>query len=974
MKSTRLQHCITSKTLSDRTTVEVVDDIVGQGDAPDKKVSEKVAAQSAVYQLASRGLVSPYHTYRCRRHLHPIQLGKKKAPAAAVKGEVKLSDGSVIEYERARQFMDYYCRKFGFGKPDITLKEVRARKMNSKWEAVMTVGGRRIGLGEGAAKKDANTQCFLDVVQYLEGCDRDLWLSFVAAAKSGKDLGLAPKVYFQISERLEDEIRDLCVDIRQSTLYKNRPAIGSGMTGSDPAQPQNVDQIAAPPRRPPRIIPEDILNAKSEILRKRRAAYLTDPRLDQMRKTRASLPVYTRASDILTHVADNEVTICMAATGSGKTTQIPQILLDDWIDEGKGGCCNIICTQPRRIAAISVADRVAKERGEIVGPGSTIGYQVRFEAKFPDEHGSVTFCTTGIFLKRMQSALQEGGHRSLDDVTHIVVDEVHERDVDTDLLLVVLKRLLADRKLRNKPLKIILMSATIDPTLFQNYFLDDTGQPAKVIEVPGRSFPVEKHFLDEIIPQMVAKQDRTNWVFGDEKVVKYIHRELSPSVALSLGIADRRGGSSSTSREKDDELELPYPLVALMIAHVLQKSDSGHVLVFLPGWEEIQAVQRILMDTNLFLGLDFTNSSNFRLHVLHSSIPLSEQQQIFEPAPAGVRRVILSTNIAETSVTIPDVVYVVDTAKIKENRYDPERHMSSLVSAWVGSSNLNQRAGRAGRHRPGEYYGILGLQRANTLHSHQTVEMKRSDLSNVVMHVKALDFPNMELEEVLAATIEPPEAERVSAAIQNLTMVGALDSKKQLTSLGRVLLQLPVEAQMGRLVLFGSFFRCLDQALTLAAILTNRDPFLAPPHLKKEASDIKDSWTPSEFRSDALAVLRAYNVWWAMQGKGDYHGANRFSSENFLSKPTLLMIAKIKGHLLQSLHTAGVLDVSAGGRVSTLTSRTLTVPPELNANGDSFPLLGALIAIASQPKFAIRTSPMSYRTARDKVSVFAPSV
>lgn len=349
---------------------------------------------------------------------------------------------------------------------------------------------------------------------------------------------------------------------------------------------------------------------------------------------------------------------------------------------------------------------------------------------------------------------------------------------------------------------------------------------------------------------------------------------------------------------------------------------------------------------------------------------------IFEPPKEGVRRIILATNIAETSVTIPDVVYVVDTAKIKEQRYDPQRHMSSLISAWVGSSNLNQRAGRAGRHRSGEYYGLLGKAHAHALHPYQTVEMKRVDLSNVVMHVKALNFPGLSVEDVLAACIEPPLPERVTAAMKDLQMVGALDARNNLTSLGRVLLQIPVEVQLGRLVLYGCFFRCLDQALTLAAILSNRDAFMAPMHLKVEAARAKLSWTNQNFRSDALAGLSAFNAWWAIQSRGEYITANRFCSDNFLSKPTLLMIQKIKVHLLQALFRAGVIDVSAGGRAMGPPTgpRNMQVPPALNVNSDSQPLLAALIAIASQPKFAIRTGERSFRTSQDKVSRYMRSV
>ncbi|KAH8120328.1 P-loop containing nucleoside triphosphate hydrolase protein [Phellopilus nigrolimitatus] len=922
-----------------RVTVTATDDIVGLGDSNNRKEAERIAALAALHEIISKGL------------------GKKLpviGAAAGAQAGIELSDGSNVGYDRARQFMDYYCQKFGFGQPFVDYEEQHGRR--SGWEAVMTVGGRRIGIGSAKAKKDAAKNCYLDVVQYLEKCDPQLWKDFVQAAKTGKDLGLAPKVYFQMSDRLEDDIRDVNMKMKRSILFSNRPDIAHIEQPTESSDPTSSNS-----RRRFRYS-RDVLVAKSTELSSRRQAYLSDPRQEKMRGTRQSLPVYTKAEDVLKHVEENDITILMAATGSGKTTQIPQLILDQYIDRNEGGTCNIICTQPRRLAAISVAHRVAKERGETVGKGGSIGYQVRFETAMPDENGSVTFCTIGIFLRRMQSALQRGYDRVLDNVTHVVVDEVHERDIDTDLLLVVLKRLLEDRRAKGNPLKVILMSATIDPTLFQTYFPDEAGNPAKVIEVPGRSFPVQKHFLDDFLPSMVQQYRSSNSVFNDEKVVKYLHRELPNAARLLPDSSKLRALSQrAEGKEHEEELEIPYPLVALTMTHVLRISNSGHVLVFLPGWEEIQAVQRALLENMSPFGLDFNDRSKFSLHVLHSTVPLAEQQVIFDPPPEGVRRVILATNIAETSVTIPDVVYVVDTAKIKENRYDPERHISSLVSAWVGTSNLNQRAGRAGRHRSGEYYGVLSQSRANRLQTHQTVEMKRMDLSNVVMHVKALEFPGMDVEGVLAATIEPPEAGRVAAAMQNLKM-------------GRVLLELPVEVQMGRLVLYGSFFKCLDQALTLAAIFTNRDPFLCPPLMKKEAQAVKDSWCPEEFRSDALAVLNAYNAWHEFERRNDYGAASRFCSDNFLSKSTLLTIAKVKGHLLQSLANTGVLDVSAGGTATALpTARSLRVPPELDENGKSLPLLAALIAIASQPKFAIRTSSMTYRTAQDKTTAMHPS-
>lgn len=933
--------------------------IIGIGDAPSAKQADRIAALSALYQLSEKGLLDVARQAQ-------VAQANQFSPL-----EVKLSDGSVVGFSKARQFMDYYCRRFGFGQPDVDYQS-----QSRGWEAVMTVGGRKIGLGSGQNKKVAMTACYADVVHYLESCDPELWKKFVADAKTGRDLGMAVPVLFEADQRVEDQLSDLCADIKKSTLYKNRPRLRSLMTGSD--DPSSYDQ---PVPQPKYVAPyrrqadAEFLENKSKDLLNRRQRYLADPAMENMRNTREALPVYTKAAQLLDHIRTHNVTICMAATGSGKTTQIPQLILDEWIEKGEGAKCNIFCTQPRRIAAISVAQRVAAERGETAGRG-TIGYHVRFEAAYPQEHGSVTFCTTGIFLKRMQASLENTGRSNMDDVTHILVDEVHERDVDTDLLLVVLKRLLADRKARGIPIKVVLMSATIDPKLFQEYFPDEQGRPASVIDIPGRSFPVTKHFMDSFLPELASQTSPSErWVFSEPPVQKYIAQELGPDLSTIPALSFMRPSARQGSSHHEEEADIPHPLIALTISHVLRKTNDGHVLVFLPGWDDIVGVQKALLTPKQPLDINFNDRSKFGIHCLHSTVPLPEQQLIFEPPPEGQRRIILATNIAETSVTIPNVVYVVDSAKVKEQRYDPERHISSLVSAWVGSSNLNQRAGRAGRHRPGEYYGVLGRNRADRLQPHQTVEMKRVDLSNIVMHVKALNFPGMSVEEVLAATIEPPEPRRVDAAMGALKMVGALDDKKDLTSLGRVLLQLPIDVQMGRLVLFGSFFRCLDQALTIAAILTSRDPFMSPMHLKEQAAARKNSFSPEEFRSDALAALRGFNKWWSMQSRGEYVSANRFCVDNFLSKPTLLMIAKLKSHILQSLYDVGVIEVSAGGITAHRPSRKaeLTVPDQLNANGESLPMLAALITIALQPKFAIKTSDKAYRTSQDKAVLIHPS-
>ena len=248
----------------------------------------------------------------------------------------------------------------------------------------------------------------------------------------------------------------------------------------------------------------------------------------------------------------------------------------------------------------------------------------------------------------MQSAL-DGNHadgyiedRSLDDVTHIVIDEVHERDVETDLTLAVIKRYIADRQARNKPLKVVLMSATIDPVLFQTYFENGEGAKAPVISIPGRSFPVDKHYLEDVLHE-VSKENvgsSSGWIFQERSVTEYLSREVGHTALTQLRQPSTIPGiiKSQTDGSSGEDGDLPYPLVALTVAHVLRKSDNGHVLVFLPGWDEIQAVQRMLADRSKFplWNMDFSDRDKFEVHLLHSTIPVVDQQKVFEPAPKGV--------------------------------------------------------------------------------------------------------------------------------------------------------------------------------------------------------------------------------------------------------------------------------------------------------------------------------------------------
>ncbi|WFC99552.1 RNA helicase [Malassezia yamatoensis] len=887
------------------------------------------------------------------------------------------SDGSAISYERAQEFVDYFCHAGRYGKPEVTITEAHERRKHRDvakgWQVTVAIAGTEMGQAQAPSKKVAQTNAIIDTARNLEQEDPSAYKTFKTMHKPGMAMGNAPPIYLHVSRRIENAIRDLYDSARRSEMYWKRPR---STVHNGHQQMGTLFQS-----RDPHPLSKKQHQQKSEQLLSKLKDYENDSKLADLRVQRNTLPVMQKADSLLSEIEKNQVTICMAATGSGKTTQVPQIILDNAIKQHRGSHCNIICTQPRRIAAISVAQRVAKERGESVG--ESVGYQVRFEHRLPKTNGSITFCTTGVFLRRLQSALTAsfGGNKSqesesfLDSVTHVIMDEVHERDVETDLLLVVIKRLLAERKRRGRPeIKLVLMSATVDPTLFRQYFaeLSIDQSEAPVVEIPGRSFPVEKRYLEQVyqhLQSLALPSNRGGWVWQEKSVKDYIQREIIKSSSI-------KNAPSQESLSIDD-LELPYPLIALIIADVLANSDDGHVLVFLPGWDEIKKVQQILLDskTRPLMDLPLHDGQQYEIHVLHSSIPVRDQQAVFEPVhQEGLRRIILATNIAETSITIPDVVYVVDTGRVKEKRYDPERRLSSLVSAWVGTSNLNQRAGRAGRHRPGEYVGVLSRVRYEALPVHQTVEMKRVDLSNVAMHIKALDIPGMSIEDVLEATIEPPSPERVEAAITELERIGAMDSHQSLTSLGKVLQQLPLDVAIGKMCLYGAFFRCLDPVLTLAAILTNRDPFMAPVDLKARANEIKDSFCPIQYRSDAIAVLKAFQQWTQLRSDASSK-ANRFLSDNMLSRATMMQILEVKQNLFQSLEKARVIDVirNTTSMPPKYRRRLRETDPEFNLHSESLPLMIALIAVATSPNFAVKATDKAYRTAQDKSCFVHPS-
>lgn len=539
------------------------------------------------------------------------------------------------------------------------------------------------------------------------------------------------------------------------------------------------------------------LKVKSEKLLQNLQTYDTSPEMQEMRSQRETLPLNQYREDVMKLFSSSDVCVLVGATGSGKTTQVPQLLLDEAIRAGRGAECNIICTQPRRIAAQSVAKRVAAERNEPLR--QTVGYQVRFGYAKPEFGGSITYCTTGILLRQLRE-----GWGSLKGVTHIIVDEVHERDVQIDFLMVLLRRILEARRRGEDapPIKVILMSATIDTTLFRKYFgaAFDSGE-CPYIEIPGRMFPVEKFFLNDIQTMLNQYPGVKAALDSDTYTKKYIVNEvearkdmasfmkMEEEQAEETGIDWAKTGSEWEKEEADltgEVADQPDLLIAHTIAHLCSKKGDGAVLVFLPGIREIVSLDKVLRSEKI-LGEDFTDESKYRVFMLHSSIP-TMQQDVFVPLKQG-RKIILATNIAETSVTIPEVAFVVDTCKHRENRFSQLRRSTSLVCTWVSQSSAKQRMGRAGRVKAGEYYALVYPERHAALPTGENAEIKRSDLQDVCLDVRTYGIKDP-IADVLEECIEPPSSLAVVSALKCLTNLGALDNDENLTPLGHILSQL----------------------------------------------------------------------------------------------------------------------------------------------------------------------------------------
>ncbi|EIM92633.1 P-loop containing nucleoside triphosphate hydrolase protein [Stereum hirsutum FP-91666 SS1] len=526
---------------------------------------------------------------------------------------------------------------------------------------------------------------------------------------------------------------------------------------------------------------------------------------------RKSLPIYKLRDALLQAVNDHPVLIVVGDTGSGKTTQMTQYLAEaGYADKGKIGC-----TQPRRVAAMSVAKRVAEEVGCRLG--QEVGYTIRFEDCTSPET-RIKYMTDGMLQRECLI------DPDLSNYSIIMLDEAHERTISTDVLFGLLKKAIK----RRPDLKLIVTSATLDAEKFSKYFF---GCP--IFTIPGRTFPVE---------------------------ILYTKEPESDYMDASL--------------------------ITVMQIHLSE--PRGDILLFLTGQEEIDTACEILYERMKALG---PKVPELLILPIYSALPSEVQSRVFEPTPPGARKVVIATNVAETSLTIPGIYYVIDPGFSKQNAYDPRLGMDSLVVMPISQAQARQRSGRAGRTGPGKCYRLYTeAAYRNEMLPNSIPDIQRTNLSHTILMLKAMGINDL----LSFDFMDPPPAQTMLTALESLYALSALDDEGLLTRLGRKMADFPMEPPLAKMLIASVELGCSEEILSIVAMLSVQSVFYRPKEKQGQADSKKAKFHQPE--GDHLTLLTVYNGW-----KGANY-SNPWCYENFIQARSMRRAQDVRKQLL------GIMD------------------------------------------------------------------
>lgn len=528
-----------------------------------------------------------------------------------------------------------------------------------------------------------------------------------------------------------------------------------------------------------------------------------------LQETRQSLPIWPFRDDLLAAVQEHQILIVEGETGSGKTTQIPQYLYEaGYCKDGK----KVGCTQPRRVAAMSVAARVAQEMGKKLG--NEVGYSIRFE-DCTSERTVIKYMTDGMLLREFLS------EPDLQSYSVMIIDEAHERTLHTDILFGLIKDIARFRP----DLKLLISSATLDAEKFSDFF-----DEAPIFRIPGRRFPVEIFY---------------------------------------------------TKAPEADYIDAC--VVTVLQIHVTQ--DSGDILVFLTGQEEIETAQESLTERVRRLG---TKIKELIILPIYANLPSDMQAKIFEPTPPGARKCILATNIAETSLTIDNIIYVIDPGFCKQNSYNARTGMESLQVVPISKASANQRAGRAGRVAAGKCFRLYtAWAYKHELEENTVPEIQRVNLGNVVLLLKSLGINDL----IHFDFLDPPPHETLALALEQLYALGALNHMGELTKLGRRMAEFPVDPMMAKMLLASEKYKCSEEIVTIAAMLSVNSAVFYRPKDKAIHADTarKNFFSPG---GDHFTLMNVYNQWL------DTDYSTQWCFENFIQHRSMRRARDVREQLV----------------------------------------------------------------------------
>lgn len=651
-----------------------------------------------------------------------------------------------------------------------------------------------------------------------------------------------------------------------------------------------------------------LLNHDLALMKEKYASRQTSPKLKEMINQRTNLPAWKKRVQLVDVINSNRVTLITGETGSGKSTQIVQFILDHMSSQGNFSS-TIICTQPRRISTIGLAERISEERIDKVGEET--GYIIRGENK-TSKHTRLSFVTTGVLLRILQSFLgSENAATSsssiFNNLEYVFIDEVHERSVDSDFLLIILKRILK----QFPKLKIIMMSATINTEVFMSFFETKVNH----LHIEGRTFPIQDVYLDTILQDL----DYSMTTFDGD-----IIKPKPDSHFFKSG-------------------NINYELYAQLAHHIDKKlsaegDHNGSILIFMPGIMEInQCIKAIERAFDKLSSL-----SNCWCLPLHSALSSSDQKRVFSSPRNGSRKIVVSTNVAETSITIPDCVVVIDSGRVKTMYFNTDINATKLVEEWCSRAEVGQRRGRSGRITNGTCYHMYTKDtQDDVMKAQPTPEIKRIRLENLYLMVKSMGINKVE--DFLNSGIDPPEQKSLTESKDFLIQIGALtEFDNSLTHLGKYLSFLPTDLQCAKLLIYGCLFGCLDICLSLASISSTGNPFINNMENRDKIKSILKKY--SDRQGDSIAMANLFAAYAELQ-KDDKPRANKFITQNCLSYLTMKDIASNKSQYVAILKDINFIPQDYN---ELNTQHHLW----LNKNNKNYPIIRAVLTGAMYPHLA----------------------